>query len=85
VADNVISERLSRRKTRHLRERLIEFILFCAAGFSVAITLGIVYVLVSESVLFFRHVPIWDFLPTRSGRPVDDAHYGTMVLLSGTL
>jgi phosphate transport system permease protein len=86
VADNVISERLSRRKTRHLRERLIEFILFCAAGFSVAITLGIVYVLLSQSVLFFQHVPIWDFLTDTQWTPLfDDAHYGIMVLLSGTL
>ena len=58
MADNVISERLSKRKTRHVRERVIEFILFCAAAFSVAITLGIVYVLVSQSVLFFQHVSI---------------------------
>ena len=86
VADDVISERLSRRKTRHLRERLIEFILFSAAAFSVAVTLGIVYVLVSESVLFFRHVPIWDFLTDTQWTPLfDDAHYGIMVLLSGTL
>ena len=86
VADNVISERLSRRKTRHLRERLIEVLLFCAAGFSVAITLGIVYVLVSQSVLFFQHVPIWDFLTDTQWTPLfADAHYGIMVLLSGTL
>jgi phosphate transport system permease protein len=86
VADNVISERLSRRKTRHLRERLIELILFCAAGFSVTVTLGIVYVLVSQSVLFFQHVPMWDFLTDTQWTPLfDDAHYGIMVLLSGTL
>jgi phosphate transport system permease protein len=86
VADNVISERLSRRKTRHVRERMIEFILFCAAAFSVAITLGIVYVLVSESVLFFQQVSIWDFLTDTQWTPLfDDAHYGIMVLLSGTL
>ncbi len=86
VADNVISERLSRRKTRHVRERVIEFILFSAAAFSVAITLGIVYVLVSESVLFFQQVSIWDFLTDTQWTPLfDDAHYGIMVLLSGTL
>jgi phosphate transport system permease protein len=86
VADNVISERLSRRKTRHLRERVIEVTLFCAAAFSVAITLGIVYVLVSESALFFRHVSMWDFLTDTQWTPLfDDAHYGIMVLLSGTL
>jgi phosphate transport system permease protein len=86
VADQVISDRLSRRKTRHLRERSIEFVLLCAAAFSVAITLGIVYVLVSESVLFFQHVSIWDFLTDTQWTPLfADAHYGIMVLLSGTL
>ncbi len=75
-----------RRKTRHLRERFIEFVLFCAAAFSVAITLGIVYVLVSESVLFFQHVSLWDFLTDTQWTPLfDDAHYGIMLLLSGTL
>ncbi len=86
MADNVISDRLSRRKTRHLRERVIEFILFSAAAFSVFVTLGIVYVLVSESVLFFRQVSVWDFLTDTQWTPLfADAHYGIMVLLSGTL
>ena len=86
VADHTVSDRLSRKKTRHLRERLIEFLLFCAAAFSVAVTLGIVYVLVSESVLFFQHVSIIDFLTDTQWTPLfDDAHYGIMVLLSGTL
>jgi phosphate transport system permease protein len=86
VADHVVSDRLSRRKTRHLQERVIEFVLFCAAAFSVAVTLGIVYVLVSESVLFFSHVSLWEFLTDNQWTPLfDDAHYGIMVLLSGTL
>ena len=86
MAEIVISERLSRRKTRHLRERVIEFILFSAAAFSVFVTLGIVYVLVSESVLFFRQIPLWDFLTDTQWTPLfADAHYGIMVLLSGTL
>ena len=86
MADHVVSDRLSRRKTRHLQERLIEFVLLCAAAFSVAVTLGIVYVLVSESVLFFQHVGIVDFLTDTQWTPLfDDAHYGIMVLLSGTL
>jgi phosphate transport system permease protein len=81
-----VSDRLSKKKTRHLRERVIEFVLFSAAAFSVFITLGIVYVLVSESVHFFEHVGWWDFLTDTQWTPLfDDAHYGIMVLLSGTL
>src|ERR671921_781002 len=39
-----------------------------------------------ESVLFFQHVPMVDFLTDRQWTPLfDDAHFGIMVLLSGTL
>jgi phosphate transport system permease protein len=86
VAEHTISERLSRKRTRHLRERFIEFLLLLAGAFSIAVTLGIVYVLLSESVQFFQHVSIWDFLTDTQWTPLfDDAHYGITVLLSGTL
>ena len=86
MGDHIISERLSRRKTRHLRERFIEFVLFSAAAFSVAVTLGIVYVLVSESFNFFTRISIVDFLTDTQWTPLfDDAHYGILVLLSGTV
>jgi phosphate transport system permease protein len=49
-------------------------------------TVGIVYVLVKESVVFFQHVPIGRFLTDTQWTPLfDDAHFGIMVLLSGTL
>ena len=79
-------ERLARRRARVIRERLIELVLFLAALVSVFTTVGIVYVLVKESVLFFTHVPIWQFLTDTQWTPLfDDAHFGIMVLLSGTL
>ena len=78
--------RLARRRSRVLRERLIELALLLAALVSVFTTVGIVYVLVKESVLFFTHVPIWQFLTDTQWTPLfDDAHFGIMVLLSGTL
>jgi len=68
-----------------LRERLIELLLFLAALLSVFTTVGIVYILVKESVLFFQHVPLADFLTDRQWTPLfDDAHFGILVLLSGT-
>jgi phosphate transport system permease protein len=86
VADTLISDRLARRHSRHVKERVIEGILFLSALFSVFVTLGIVWVLVSESISFFEHVPLWDFLTDTQWTPLfDDAHYGIMVLLSGTL
>ncbi len=76
--------RLQSRRKR--REAAIEVVLFAAACVSVLTTLGIVYVLVSESVAFFRHVPLLSFLTDSQWTPLfDDAHFGIAVLLAGTL
>jgi phosphate transport system permease protein len=78
--------RLSRRRARIIRERVIEAILFFAALVSVFTTVGIVYILIKESVLFFSEVPLWRFLTDTQWTPLfDDAHFGILVLLSGTL
>lgn len=78
--------RLATRRARIIRERAIEAVLFLAALVSVFTTVGIVYILVKESVLFFQHVPLSDFLGDRQWTPLfADAHFGIMVLLSGTL
>ncbi len=71
---------------RNLTERLIELLLLGAAAVSVLTTLGIVYVLVSESFHFFQNVSIVDFLTDTQWTPLfDDAHFGIMVLVSGTV
>ena len=80
------SARLAQRRARVLKERAIESVLFLAALVSVFTTIGIVYILVKESVVFFQQVSIVDFLTDTQWTPLfDDAHYGIMVLLSGTL
>lgn len=72
--------------SRHIRERAIEFVLFLAALSSVAVTLGIVGVLFYESLGLFKHVSLWDFLTDTQWTPLfDDAHYGILPLLAGTL
>jgi len=71
---------------RNAKERLIEFVLLLAALSSIAITVGIVGVLVYESLGFFKHVSLFDFLTDTQWTPLfDDAHYGILPLLSGTL
>ena len=77
---------LGYRYSRHLGERFIEAILFLAAFASVGITISIVFMLVKESVVFFEHVPLWDFLTDTQWTPLfDDAHYGILPLISGTV
>lgn len=82
----VPSGRLKFNRLRNVKERGIEALMFLAAFVSVMTTLGIVYVLVSESIVFFQRVPLSDFLFDTQWTPLfDDAHYGIMVLLSGTI
>ncbi len=65
---------------------MIELILFSAALVSVLTTAAIVYILAKESWVFFQHVPLSDFLFDTQWTPLfDDAHFGIMVLLSGTI
>jgi phosphate transport system permease protein len=74
------------KKSRRRREKAIELVLLLAACVSVFTTVGIVYVLVKESWSFFSHVPIVSFLTDTQWTPLfSDAHFGIMVLLSGTL
>ena len=80
------SVRIAQRRARVLKEHVIEMVLFLAALVSVFTTVGIVYILVKESVVFFQQVSIVDFLTDTQWTPLfDDAHFGIMVLLSGTL
>lgn len=81
-----VSDRLRKKVSRHVKERIIESLLFGAALLSVFTTAAIVYILVRESWIFFQHVSVFDFLFDTQWTPLfDDAHFGIMVLLSGTL
>ena len=74
------------RRLQRTRERLIELLLFLAALSSVAITVGIVGILVFESLQFFAHVSIYEFLTDTEWTVLfADPHYGIMPLVSGTL
>jgi phosphate transport system permease protein len=86
VSDHVLSERLARRRLRHAKERAIELVLLLAACVSVATTAGIVVVLLTESLAFFREVSIVQFLTDTQWTPLfADAHYGIAPLLAGTM
>lgn len=71
---------------RNLRERFIEVLLLLSAMLSVAIMLAIIVMLTKESFVFFQYVSIWEFLTDTQWTPLfDDAHYGILPLVSGTL
>lgn len=77
---------LSPKLVRDFRERAIEFLLFLAACSSVATTAAIVFILVAESLAFFKQVSLVKFLTDTQWSPLfGDAHYGILPLVSGTL
>jgi len=81
-----VSARFAKNRFRNTKELIIEIILFFAAFVSVATTVGIIWVLVSESIHFFEHVSFFDFVTDTLWTPLfEDAHYGIMPLLAGTL
>jgi phosphate transport system permease protein len=74
------------RVLRNVKERAIEFILFLAAFSAVATMVAILYILISESVLFFQQVSIVEFVTATQWTPLfADPVYGILPLLSGTL
>ena len=63
----------------------MEGLLFAAAAAAIAIVLGIVYVVVSESTKFFAQVSIFEFLTSTTWTPLfDNPQYGIAPLLTGT-
>ncbi|MDP3799436.1 MAG: phosphate ABC transporter permease subunit PstC [Polaromonas sp.] len=81
-----LAELVKIKAARKRKDRVIEFVLLMAACVSVFTTLAIVYILLKESLVFFSNVPFWAFLTDTQWTPLfDDAHFGIVVLLSGTL
>ena len=78
--------RFAHKPTRHVGERIIEAVLFSVSMTAVAVTVGIVGILLYESASFFEQVPIVDFLTdTQWTIMFADKHYGVLPLLAGTL
>jgi len=71
---------------RNLRERTIGAVLFAAGAVSILTTLGIVAVLVWESLGFFRRVPIGEFLTDTRWTPLfEPQHFGILPLVAGSV
>jgi len=90
TAEAQISEYQALRNSAFLRRgrilaAVMQAVLFACAAVSVLITAAIVWVLVSESLPFFRQVPLWDFLTDTEWTPAfTEAHYGILPLLTAT-
>jgi len=83
---STISPRLAKNFKRNIRERLIELLLMLCALSAVFTTVSIVLILFYESFSFFEHVSIIEFLTDKQWTPLfEDAHFGILPLISGTI
>ncbi|MCW3794457.1 phosphate ABC transporter permease subunit PstC [Paenibacillus sp. LS1] len=65
---------------------VMPFLLFLCALVSILTTIGIVYTLVSESIGFFKQVPILEFLTGTTWAPlIQPVSFGVVPLMFGTL
>lgn len=68
------------------KEKLIEFILKLSAVVTILTTVGILYVLLSESISFFKEVSIIEFLTNKEWTPLFvKKNFGILPLVTGTL
>ena len=73
-------------RNRPISERVIETLLFAAAALGVLTTVGIVIVLVYQTIEFFVRVSPIDFLTgTRWSALIQPNHWGVIPLINGTL
>ena len=71
---------------QRIKEKIIEFILGATALITILTTIGIVWVLLSESLEFFKEVSIIDFVTDTQWTPLfANKHFGILPLISGTL
>jgi phosphate transport system permease protein len=73
-------------RARHLRERAVKVVLAACAYVSVLTTFGIVFVLLFETINFFREVSIVEFFTSTTwSAAFANPQFGIVVLASGTL
>ena len=78
-------ESLTFKPKRNLSERGIGVLLFLCAALSTLVTVGVVVVLLKETVSFFGEVSILDFLTDTRWEPMfQEKHFGVLPLLAGS-
>ncbi|HWV24679.1 MAG TPA: phosphate ABC transporter permease subunit PstC [Thermomicrobiales bacterium] len=79
---------LSGKRSRRTSEYVIRWLLIGCSLVTVLTTIGIIVILVVESVNFFREVPVFDFLFGRTWTPLFEGknqQFGVLPLVVGTL
>ncbi|GGA89487.1 phosphate ABC transporter permease subunit PstC [Ornithinibacillus halotolerans] len=69
-----------------ITEKLIPMLLFLFAIITILTTVGIVLTLLSETIEFFKRVPIWEFFTGTVLKPMSqNPEFGVLPLINGTI
>lgn len=86
MSDLLRQDSILKNRREDLKERVIKGIFLSTALLSIFTTLGIVIVLLVDSIDFFREVSIFEFLTAYKWNPlIKPTEFGVIPLLSGTL
>ncbi|MFS0673400.1 phosphate ABC transporter permease subunit PstC [Ornithinibacillus sp. 179-J 7C1 HS] len=69
-----------------ITEKIVPILLFLFAIITVLTTVGIVMTLLTETIEFFKAVPIWEFFTGTVLKPISqDPQFGVLPLINGTI
>ena len=84
--DEVDTGRFRRGRGSSIEGTIVHWVFFGCALISILTTLGIVFLLLGQSVGFFREVSIWEFLSGTRWTPIlKPTAFGVLPLVAGTL
>lgn len=82
----LIEQKRNNRNFKEQFEKFIPFFLFLLAAISILTTIGIVYTLLSETIEFFKRVPITEFFTGTVLKPLSQTpEFGILPLVTGTI
>jgi phosphate transport system permease protein len=86
MSDFKRQESILKNRKEDFKEKLIKTGFLATALLSIGTTLGIIIVLLVDSIDFFREVSIFEFLTNRRWNPlIEPTNFGVLPLISGTL
>ncbi|WP_284140583.1 MULTISPECIES: phosphate ABC transporter permease subunit PstC [unclassified Virgibacillus] len=82
----MIEENKHTKKTKQSFEKAIPVILFLVAGISILTTIGIIYILLTQSLSFFKDVSMIEFFTGTVLKPLSqNPEFGVLPLITGTV
>ncbi|MFD2043516.1 phosphate ABC transporter permease subunit PstC [Ornithinibacillus salinisoli] len=82
----LIEQKKKKKTMLNVVEKAVPALLFLFAVISILTTAGIIFTLLTETIEFFKQVPIWEFFTGKILKPLSQTpEFGVLPLLAGTI